>query len=379
MPFFSQGFRPFFLMAALWAAISMGIWITYWAGGMALTGPLLPLDWHVHELVFGYGGAVLCGFLLTAIPNWTRRPPLSGLPLAALALIWLAARIGFLIGPEEVSPSLIALDLAFPALFSAFAGREIIAGGNRRNLPVLAICVLFLIGDALFHWETLAGSGYYGGRIGIAVLVGLICLIGGRIIPAFTRNWLKAQGASALPAEMNGFDKATLALTVPALALWVALPAHPLTGIAGLALGALHILRLARWCGWATRSEPLLFTLHVAYGFVGLGFLLAGLAAFGLVPAMSTIHSWTVGAIGAMTLTVMSRATLGHSGRPLKAGWVETAFLAALPLAALSRIASTFPAAPLWTLHLSATLWIVGFALFALRYAPVMIAPRHPA
>ena len=145
MPFFSQGFRPFFLMAALWAAISMGIWITYWAGGMALTGPLLPLDWHVHELVFGYGGAVLCGFLLTAIPNWTRRPPLSGLPLAALALIWLAARIGFLIGPEEVLPSLIALDLAFPALFSAFAGREIIAGGNRRNLPVLAICVLFLI------------------------------------------------------------------------------------------------------------------------------------------------------------------------------------------------------------------------------------------
>ena len=177
-----------------------------------------------------------------------------------------------------------------------------------------------------------------------------------------------------------------LGIVLALMGVWVVVP-HlrlvaedgPVRLFAGLALGALHILRLARWCGWATRSEPLLFTLHIAYGFVGLGFLLAGLAAFGLVPAMSTIHSWTVGAIGAMTLTVMSRATLGHSGRPLKAGWVETAFLAALPLAALSRIASTFPAAPLWTLHLSATLWIVGFALFALRYAPVMIAPRHPA
>lgn len=379
MPFFSLGFRPFFLMASLWAVISMTLWISYWAGGMALTGPLLPLDWHVHELIFGYGGAVLCGFLLTAIPNWTRRPPLSGAPLAALALIWLAARIGFLVAPEAASPALIALDLAFPALFCAFAGREIIAGGNKRNLPVLVICVLFLIANALFHWEALTGTGYYGPRIGIAVLIGLISLIGGRIVPAFTRNWLKARGATDLPAEMNRFDKATLALTIPGLALWVVLPAHVLTGIAVLLLAGLHGIRLTRWCGWATRSEPLLFTLHVAYAFVGLGFFLAGLAAFDLVPAMATIHCWTVGAIGTMTLTVMSRATLGHSNRPLSAGWVETAFLLALPLAAISRIVSTFPTAPTWTLHLSATLWIIGFALFALRYAPVMFARRQPA
>jgi uncharacterized protein involved in response to NO len=380
MPFLSQGFRPFFLMAAVWAAVSMTLWIIYWAGGIALPGALPPTDWHSHELIFGYGGAVLCGFLLTAIPNWTKRPPLSGAPLAGLAALWLAARIGFLFDTGLPFGALVALDLSFPVLFSAFAGREIIAGGNKRNLPVLGIVVLFLIANVLFYWEVWTGTALYGPRLGIAVLIGLICLIGGRIIPAFTRNWLKSKGAADLPAEFGPLDKAVLAGTLAGLALWVALPQNSVTGLAGLMLGAAHIARMARWRGLATRKEPLLFALHVGYAFIALGFALAGLATFlPSVPPMAAIHGWTVGAIGTMTLTVMTRATLGHSGRALAAGWVETVFLAALPLAALARIASTFPAAPIWTLHLSATLWILAFALFALRYAPVMFAPKPTA
>ena len=380
MPFLSQGFRPFFLIAAIWAAVSMTLWITYWAGGIALPGPLLPVDWHSHELIFGYGGAVLCGFLLTAIPNWTKRPPLSGAPLAGLAALWLAARIGFLFDTGLPFGALVALDLSFPVLFSAFAGREIIAGGNRRNLPVFGIVVLFLLANILFYWEVSTGAALYGPRLGIAVLIGLICLIGGRIIPAFTRNWLKSRGATDLPAEFGALDKAVLAGTIAGLALWVVLPQQWVTGLAGLTLGAAHLARMARWRGMATRREPLLFALHLGYGFVALGFVLAGLAAIlPSVPPMAAIHGWTVGAIGTMTLTVMTRATLGHSGRALAAGWVETVFLAALPLAALARIASTFPASPVWMLHLSANLWILGFGLFALRFAPVMFRPKPGA
>ena len=377
MPFLTLGFRPFFLLAALWAAISMTLWIAYWAGGIALPGALLPVEWHSHELIFGYGGAVLCGFLLTAIPNWTKRKPLSGAPLAGLAALWLAARIGFLFDTGLPFGVLAALELSFPALFAAYAGREIIAAGNKRNLPVFGIALLFLIADALFLWEVWAGAVLYGPRIGIAVLIALVCLIGGRITPAFTRNWLKARGAEHLPAEFGALDKAVLAGTVAALALWVALPQHWLTGLAGLALGGAHVVRMARWRGLAVRGEPLLIALHAGYAFIALGFALAGLAVFlPAVPPMAAIHTWTVGAIGTMTLTVMTRATLGHSGRPLKAGWVETAFLAALPLAALARIASTFAGSPVWLLHVSATLWILAFGLFALRYGPVMFAPR---
>ncbi len=377
MPFFRLGYRPFFLMAAIWAVVSMTLWILYWGGGGMLTGPLLAVEWHSHELIFGYGGAVLSGFLLTAIPNWTKRKPLSGAPLAGLAALWLAARVGFLFDTGLPFGALVALELAFPALFSAYAGREIIAGRNKRNLPVFGIALLFLIADAAFLWEVWAEATLYGPRIGIAVLIGFICLIGGRITPAFTRNWLKARGAADLPAEFGLLDKVTLAGTAAGLALWIALPQHWLSGLAGLTLGAAHIARMARWRGLAVRGEPLLFALHAGYAFVALGFLLAGLAA--LLPAIApiaAIHAWTVGAIGTMTLTVMTRATLGHSGRALVAGWVETIYLAALPLAALARIASAFTGSPLWLVQLSASLWILAFGLFALRYGPVMFMRR---
>jgi len=377
MPFFSLGFRPFFLMAAIWAVVSMTLWIIYRGGADMLTGPLLPVEWHSHELIFGYGGAVLSGFLLTAIPNWTKRKPLSGAPLAGLAALWLAARVGFLFDTGLPFGALVALDLAFPALFSAYAGREIIAGGNKRNLPVFGIALLFLIADALFLWEVWAGATLYGPRIGIAVLIGFICLIGGRITPAFTRNWLKARAAADLPAEFGPLDKVTLAGTAAGLTLWIALPQHWVTGLAGLALGVAHIARMARWRGLAVRGEPLLFALHAGYAFVALGFLLAGLAALlPAIPPIAAIHAWTVGAVGTMTLTVMTRATLGHSGRALVAGWVETLYLAALPLAALARIASAFTGSPLWLVQLSASLWIFAFGLFALRYGPVMFMRR---
>jgi uncharacterized protein involved in response to NO len=380
--FFSQGFRPFFLFAALWAGLAMALWIAYWAGVPVLTGAMLPLDWHVHELIFGYGGAVLCGFLLTAIPNWTNRPPVSGLPLARLALVWLVARVGFLLPDEMIAPSLLAaLALLFPVLFCLIAGRELVAAKNRRNLPVLAICVAFLAADAVFLWQALRDGVASGGaaeRAGIAVLIVLISLIGGRIVPAFTRNWLIAKGVAGTPAEFAALDKVVLAGSVGALLSWVLWPDAIVTGALLLVLAPAHALRLSRWRGLATRSELLLFGLHLGYGFVALGFLLTGAGALlpDLVPAVAGIHAWTVGAVGLMTLTVMTRASLGHSGRPLVAGPTERGFISAILLAAVLRILSTWGALPETLLYGSAGLWCLAFGLFALRFLPVMIAPR---
>ena len=380
--FFSQGFRPFFLLASLWAALSMAVWIGFSAGAPVLQGALAPLDWHVHELIFGYGGAVICGFLLTAIPSWTNRAPVSGLPVMTLAGLWLAARVGFLLpGGGIPLPVLAALSLLFPALFCVIAGRELIAAKNRRNLPVLAICIAFLAADAGFLWQAVqygAASGGVAERAGIAVLILLISLIGGRIVPAFTRNWLKAKGVAGTPAEFAALDKVVLAGSVGALLSWVLWPDAIVTGALLLVLAPAHALRLSRWRGLATRSELLLFGLHLGYGFVALGFLLTGAGALlpGLVPAVAGIHAWTVGAVGLMTLTVMTRASLGHSGRPLVALPIEQGFISAILLAAVLRILSTWGALPETLLYGSAGLWCLGFGLFALRFLPVMIAPR---
>lgn len=376
-----MGFRPFFLFAAIWAALSVLLWIGFWSGAPWLNPPIAALDWHIHEMLFGYGGAVLCGFLLTAVPNWTGRRPLSGAPLGGLVGLWLVARVALLTDLGMPAGVLMALDLAFPTLFCLFTARELIAAKNRRNLPVLAICVAFLLANGAFHLEIMReGSAMHGPamRAGIGVLILLIALIGGRIIPAFTRNWLTARGVDALPMPFGRFDMGVLALTGLGLAAWCAWPTQPATGAVLLLTGGLHVLRLSRWRGLATRSEPLMLSLHLAYGFLPLGFLLMGLSILKpvLVPESAAIHAWTAGAVGLMTLTVMSRATLGHSGRALRAGWAETLFLNAILAAALLRVLAAFPIMPNGVLHLSATLWIGGFAVFALRFLPVMLTPR---
>ncbi len=378
--FLSQGFRPFFLFAALWAALAMALWIVMWTGAFAPALSLSPLDWHTHELIFGYGGAVLSGFLLTAIPNWTKRPPVSGALLAVLFVLWVAARAAFLM-PILPFPIASALQLSFPALFCLIAGRELILGSNRRNLPVLAICVAFLLANGWVLAEIHTSGSASGGaavRAGLSLLLLLITLIGGRIIPAFTRNWLKARNAAADIPGVTGFDAAVMVGTAVGLTLWTAIPESPVTGGAALLLSVAHLFRLARWRGIRTTSEPLLFALHLAYAFLALGFLLTGLAALSanIVPAMAGLHAWSVGAVGLMTLTVMSRASLGHSGRPLTAGAIERAYLAALILAALTRIIGAWPEIPVGFLHASAGLWCLAYGLFAIRFTPVMVTPK---
>lgn len=377
----SAGFRPFFLLAALWAFFVVPASVAFITGAAPSPSVFAPSLWHVHELAFGYGGAVVAGFLFTAIPNWTGRLPLQGAPLAALVAIWFLGRLAVLVSGLIGAGVAAIADLAFPALFTVVVAREIVAGRNWRNLPIVGALTLLLFGNALTHLEALgaisvAGAGY---RLGVATLLMLIGLIGGRIIPSFTRNWLVKQNPTAkTPAPFALIDRLALGVTALALLAWVGAQGTRLTAglalLAGLAVGG----RLSRWRGAQTVREPLLWVLHLGYGWLSVGLVLLGaniLVPF--LPQTAALHALTVGAIGTMTLGVMTRASLGHTGRALIAGPRTTAIYVLITLATLLRLL-----APLLGPHyvaglsLAAAAWCAAFGGFVLFYFQPLTQPR---
>ena len=377
----SAGFRPFFLAAACWAALAVPLWLAAYAGRLIVPSALPPVVWHVHEMVYGFAAASVAGFLLTAIPNWTGRMPLQGGALALLLLAWGAGRAAVLLSSALGAPAAAILDLAFPALFLAVVAREILAGRNWRNLPMLAALSLLLIGNLLVHLDAvgLAETAELGNRIGIATLLTLITLIGGRIIPSFTRNWLtRAQPGKPPPAPEGALDRAALVIAAAALALWAADPEAAVTPWAALAAGTALAVRLSRWRGLRTIREPLLLMLHIGYGWLVLGLLLLGLNGLvEILPATAALHALTAGAIGTMTLAVMTRASLGHTGRPLAAGSGTKAIYALVTLAAALRVLS--PLAPehvVLVLALAGSAWSAAFCLFAILYGGPLVQPR---
>jgi len=375
---FSFGFRPFFLFGAVWAVLAMLLWLPAISGAIALPTRLDPVSWHAHEFLFGYLGAVLAGFLLTAVPNWTGRLPMVGWRLAALFALWVVGRGALLFSaliPASVAP---VIDLAFPLALAALILREIIAGKNWRNLIVLALLGVFTLANGLFHLEALAG-GYpaqgIGLRLGLVTALMMIAVIGGRIIPSFTRNWLAQHGNPARPAPpMQRFDKLVLLASIPILALWVVQPLETHTGLALLAFGVLHAARLGRWQGHQTASEPLVWVLHIAYAFIPIGAFAMGLAqSYGLFGSAAAQHVWMSGGIGAMTLAVMSRATLGHTGQALTGGKATVMIYLCLFGSVLARLGgSAFHELS----YLSGLLWLVAFGGFALAYGPSLMRPK---
>jgi uncharacterized protein involved in response to NO len=267
------------------------------------------------------------------------------------------------------------IDASFLLLVAAAAAREIAAGRNWRNLKVVAIVALLLAGNVAFHLEArFAGSADIAIRIGIAAVVVLLALIGGRIIPSFTRNWMVRENPGRLPVPFNRFDMMVVALGALALAGWIVTPDNRVAGVVlGLA-GLLHFVRLARWAGDRTLRERLLAILHVGYFFVALGFLLNAAAAFGLVPPSAGIHAWMAGGAGIMTLAVMTRASLGHTGQELTASAATQAIYAAIIVAALARICAVIhPAQGELLLHVAALAWAAAFLGFALAYGPLLL------
>lgn len=381
----SHGFRPFFLLAGSWAAVAMVLWIAMLSGLLSLPTAFDPITWHAHEFVFGYLSAVISGFLLTAVPNWTGRLPVVGWPLAGLVGLWLAGR--FAVGLSAFLPAwLVALiDLSEVLALGGFLAREIVAGKNWRNLGVLGLLSVFLVANAVFHAEATATG--YGLRLGLGAGVMLMTLIGGRIIPSFTRNWLVQQRITALPAPAGRADLAVLGLTAVALLSFVARPEGWVAAALCALAGAAHLWRLSRWQGLRTGAEPLLWVLHLGYLFLALGFWSVAGAAAGWLPQTGSLHIWLAGAVGLMTLAVMTRASLGHTGRALHAGPALAAAYLALVVAVLARFTVGFLPGEMWLLHLAACGWILGFGSFAVIYAPILTggrparkAPsRHPA
>lgn len=378
------GFRPFFLGGAIWAALAMALWVPMLSGRAVLPTAFDPVSWHAHEFLFGYLGAVVAGFLLTAVPNWTGRLPIVGWPLGLLALLWLAGRIVIAVSANLPAALVAAVDLAFPLALATVIGREIIAGRNWRNLIVLAMLAVLTIGNGIYHWQAARGdiaAQGLGLRLGLGAGIMMIAVIGGRIIPSFTRNWLARQRPGRLPAApMQRFDKVALLSLLAALLCWVALPFHPVTGALLLLAGLLHFARLARWAGDRTLAEPLVTVLHAGYAFLPLGALAigAGILLPGAIGMAAAQHLWMGGAIGLMTLAVMTRATLGHTGQDLTAGPATVAIYAALVFAVFARLGAGLWPAFAGTFHMIAgTGWIAAFGGFALVYGRLLL--RLPA
>lgn len=373
---FSYGFRPFFLAAAVWAAVAVPLWLLSFLGFLPWTG--LTRDWHIHEMLFGVLAGIVAGFLLTAVPNWTGRMPVMGAPLVGLALLWLAGRLAMLAPPGAGAwPAVI--DSAFLLVFAGVVWREVLAGRNWRNLPVCGLVSLLACGNIAFHLGAIAPEAV-GQRAALGAVALLIALIGGRVTPSFTRNWLAQRAPGRLPAPSDRADLAALILTAVAVAVWVAAPEARLGGGLLILSGLAALARLARWQGLRTLTEPLVWSLHLGYAWLGVGLTLIGLTILApdVVPRTAGVHALTAGAVGVMTLAMMTRATRGHSDRPRVADGWTTAIYLLVNAAALVRIGAGFGGQGI-LLAVSGLLWSAAYGGFVLAYGPMLLGwPAKP-
>jgi uncharacterized protein involved in response to NO len=372
----SRGFRPFFLGAGLFALVAIAVWPAAFLGEVILPTAFSAIEWHAHEMLFGYGAAVIAGFLLTAIPNWTGRLPVAGSSLGSLLLLWFAGRAAVLVSARIGWATAAVIDVSFLVVFALVVAREIVAGKNLRNLKVIGVVGLLALANLAFHLEAhFTGDADHAGRAALALIVFLILLFGGRVVPSFTGNWLARRPNERRPAPFDRWDAYALALSALALIAWISFSDNNLTGSALLAAGVANLARLARWRGWRTVSDPLVLVLHGAFLLVALGFLAAAASALAPdhVPPAVGLHVWSIGGIGGMTLAMMTRATLGHSGQALAATPGTVAVYLLVVAALVARV--TMACLPQWTAPLllaTAAFWCAAFAGFVIIYAPML-------
>lgn len=374
---FSFAFRCLFLLVVAQAVIHVTLWFAIWHGLMAAPSGVISVYWHGHEMIMGFAGAAIAGFLLTAVATWTGRPQVRGWPLVVLCLSWLVARLWM------ISPILaMAGGIFYWVWLLALMGREVVTSANSRNYKVVFILFVFLVLELLYYYSQFAQATWQRQIVWaqIWVVVIMINLIGGRIIPAFTRNWLlRQQGEVAKnhsPAPFGKVDyAATIALLIFGAATLLSL-SGPLMLSLAIVTSVLQAWRLLRWQGLRCLADPLVWMMHLSYAWIPIGVLLMGLGQAGYVTISAGIHALTIGTIASMIVSVSSRAALGHTGRPLQAHPLLTIAIVLITFAALSRVGAAIVGND--ALMTSATgLWIAGFLSFAIRYVPVLISPSR--
>lgn len=372
-PVWALGFRPFYILAAALSVLAVPLWLAQYLGflkGMANVS----LSWHMHEMVFGMAIAVIVGFLFTAARNWTGLPTPRGSHLAALALVWVAGRVAMLLAPPWIAA---LVDMLFLPLAAWPLYRVISKSGNTRNLFLVVLLSLLTLANGLFHAASmgvLALSPITPVHAAILVIVIIESVIGGRVIPMFTTN-----GAPGVkPVVRPRHDQIALALVAAAGVAWVTGAPGPLSAALCLLAACAVLLRLIGWKSHRTLHVPLLWILHLSYAWIPLGFVLLGLAALGFGQASTAFHALAVGSMAGLIIGMMTRTTLGHTGRVLKAGRFEAAMYLLIQAGAVTRVLAAY-APGSWreaALLASGVCWSAAFVLYLVVYTPYLLKAR---
>lgn len=369
-PLLAKGFRPFFLLAAAFAAAVVPYWLLAFTGRAPVAGPLLGIVWHGHEMVYGFAVAVVAGFLLTAVTNWTQRETATGGLLLGLAALWLAGRVALLVVPGWVGS---VVDLLFLPALAVVIARPIVAARSRRNYGFPALLLALAGANLAVHLDAhgvLPGTAIPADRVAVSLVVVIVLVVTGRIVPLFTRN-------TTGRAEIHNLRALDLTAIAAALVVAALQPFPAAAPVLPAAQGVAAVAVFGRMVPWGTRyvaREPLLWVLHVGHAFVGVGFALGALGA----PLSVALHATTVGGFGVLILGMMARVALGHTGRPLRVAPAVTLAFVALVGAALVRVVGPLlaPALSVTWFWLAAGAWSLGFTIYAVVYLPILTRPR---
>ncbi len=375
LPVFAYGFRAFFLLAGIYAAIVIPVWV-FSLYGYTLPGLHRPvLIWHAHEMVFGVFVAAVAGFILTAIPSWTKRRGFAGTPLIGLTLLWLTGRFAFTFSTDSAFWLVAVVDLAFVPVLAVTIVPALVRSGNRRNLAFVGLLLLLFMANLYFHF----GGGIKALHHAINVMLMTVTLVAGRVIPSFTSAALRQRGMEIKIRRLPFLSEALLAATAAILAVDLLLPNTVWAACLAVITALLMSLQLSRWHGYRTLQEPIVWILHLAYLWLPVSLVMKALWLFGApIPASSWLHALTMGALATMIIGVMSRAALGHTGRALITPPTMVVGYFLLTGAALVRVFAPILYADAWLLWLTiaALLWTVAFTLYLIVYTPILCSPR---
>jgi uncharacterized protein involved in response to NO len=377
---FNYGFRPFFLLAGLYAVIAMMLWLLALLLEVRLAADQPAYLWHGHEMLFGFISAAITGFLLTAVPSWTGQRGFSGLPLIILAIVWLSGRLLFIFQAYSPPALIMAVDLAFFPLLVLMLAPSLLRGKS-RNLVFILFLLLLFVSNLIFHQATglndfaLASNGLL---LGINTVLLIIAIIGGRIVPAFTLSAMRRTDETFSIKPFPALDRAAIFSIALILLIDLIWPSSQVAGWLAILTAVIHAGRFLRWKTWRCLNEAIVWILHIGYAWLIIGLALKGIFLLtGMAFSTAWLHALTSGLFATMILAVMTRAALGHTGRPLIAPPLIAAAYVLITLAAIVRVSGPlFPSIYLYSITIAGGLWIGAFTLFLIVYAPILVMPR---